>query len=76
MKYSYDYKNLQIKILENNMKLKDLANALNISKAALSKKINNQTGFTQDQILKTISILKIEPEEIHNIFFKEKVKVL
>ena len=46
-----------------------LANELKCSKATLSKKLNNETDFTQDEIEKVCRILEIDRKEISSYFF-------
>ena len=46
-----------------------LAKELKCSKATLSKKLNNKTDFTQDEIEKVCRILEIDRKEIPSYFF-------
>lgn len=46
-----------------------LAKELECSKATLSKKLNNGTDFTQDEIEKVCRILEIDRKEIPSYFF-------
>lgn len=46
-----------------------LAKELKCSKATLSKKLNNETDFTQDEIEKVCQILEIDRKEIPSYFF-------
>ena len=46
-----------------------LAKELKCSKATLSKKLNNETDFTQDKIEKVCRILEIDRKEIPSYFF-------
>lgn len=46
-----------------------LAKELKCSKATLSKKLNNETDFTQDEIEKVCRILEINRKEIPSYFF-------
>ena len=46
-----------------------LAKELKCSKATLSKKLNNETDFTQDEIEKVCRILEIDRKEIPSYFF-------
>lgn len=45
------------------------ANELGISEVALSKKLNGNVQFKQDEILKTKELFDLTPEEIDAIFF-------
>lgn len=46
-----------------------LAKELKCSKATLSKKLNNETDFTQDEIEKVCRFLEIDRKEIPSYFF-------
>ena len=51
-----------------------LAQELDSNESTISNKLNSNTYFTQKEILKICSILKIERNEIPEYFFKEKVR--
>lgn len=69
----FDYSKLRGKIREFGTQ-EAFANAIGISTVTLSEKLNNKSQFTQNEINKTVDILKIEPEEIPIYFFTPKVK--
>lgn len=51
-----------------------LAEAMDIDETTISNKLNNNTYFTQKEILKVSSILNINIKDIPEYFFKEKVR--
>lgn len=69
----FDYSKLRGKIREFGTQ-EAFANAIGISTVTLSERLNNKSQFTQNEINKTVDILKIEPEEIPIYFFTPKVK--
>ncbi|WP_444309194.1 DUF739 family protein [Megasphaera elsdenii] len=46
-----------------------LAQKISISPESLTKKLNSQSEFTQDEIRKIVSLLRIPPEKITLYFF-------
>lgn len=72
MNYNY----LKSYIIRAGYSLEDYAKMLGISRVALSKKLNNQTFFSQEQMVKTKEFLKLTPEEFTNAFsiFEENVE--
>ena len=69
----FDYSKLRGKIREFGTQ-EAFANAIGISTVTLSERLNNKSQFTQNEINKTVDVLKIEPEEIPIYFFAPKVK--
>lgn len=59
---------LKIKMLETNISIKDVADALNISMQALYKKINGETNITIEDVRKIKNILNLNDEEVKEIF--------
>lgn len=51
-----------------------LAENMGLDENTISNKLNNNTYFTQKEIIKISSILKIKFEEIPMYFFEEKVR--
>lgn len=51
-----------------------LAEKLGIDETTISNKLNNNTYFTQKEIIRISSILNIKIEEIPVYFFEEKVR--
>ena len=64
-----NYSMLRGRIKEKLKNEYDLAKELECSKATLSKKLNNETDFTQDEIEKVCWILEIDRKEIPSYFF-------
>ena len=74
MKLEFDYSKLKGRIKEKLDTQYALANLLNISKVALSNKLENKSRFSQNDIMTICKLLEIEPSEIHQYFFTLKVK--
>ena len=51
-----------------------LAEKMELDETTISNKLNNNTYFTQKEIIKISSILNIKFEEIPIYFFEEKVR--
>lgn len=51
-----------------------LAENMGLDETTISNKLNNNTYFTQKEIIKISSILSIKFEEIPMYFFEEKVR--
>ena len=64
-----DYSILRGRIKEKLKNEYVLAKELKCSKATLSKKLNNETDFTQDEIEKVCRFLEIDRKEIPSYFF-------
>lgn len=60
---------LKGKIVERGLTLKDFADKLNINPATLTRKLNGGVEFKRDEIMSTIEILGLTPEEVIAIFF-------
>lgn len=70
---SYDYRKLRGKIKEVFGTQDAFAEKLGIGRVSLSKRLTNQLEFSQAEIKKSCELLKIEPKEISDYFFKTKV---
>ena len=72
---NYDYSKLRGRIVEKLGNNKNYALKLNLSETSLYNKLNNRVPFTQDEIMISMQedILGINPDEICNYFFKQKV---
>lgn len=70
----YNYDKLNGKIKEVFGTQENFANAIGCSATSINYKLNNKSKFTQDEISKSVSALKILPEEISVYFFTEKVE--
>ena len=71
-KVEFDYSKLRGRIVEKYGSITRFADALGISKSALSVKLNNHRLFTQDEIYRAIILLDIE-HEATEYFFTVKV---
>lgn len=68
----YDYKKLRGKIKEICDTQDAFAEKMGIGRVTLSKRINNQAEFSQNEIFKACDILQISKEEIPTYFFTLK----
>lgn len=75
-KVEYDYNKLKGRIREYFGSQENFASSLGLSAAALNNKLSNKvpTNFSQDEIFYSIQRLNIQPNELIDIFFKEKVE--
>lgn len=71
---AFDYSKLRGKIKEVFGTQSAFAKAMGLSGVTLSAKLNNTVAFTQAEINKACSLLKIPLEFIPVYFFTEKVK--
>ena len=69
-----NYDKLKGKIKERLGTQGRLAEKLGIDETTISNKLNNNTYFTQKEIIRISSILDIKIEEIPVYFFEEKVR--
>lgn len=69
-----NYDKLKGKIKEVLGTQSKLAEALEVDETTISNKLNNNTYFTQKEIIKICLILGISFEEIPEYFFKQKVR--
>lgn len=47
--------------------------SLDLSEPSVNKKLNNKVDFTRSEIFESIQRLNLKPEEVVDIFFKQKV---
>lgn len=73
---AFDYCKLRGRIIEKFGSQTLFAEALDVSQRTLSLKLNNKIFFSQAEINKTIKLLDIEPIEIDQYFFAQKVQKL
>lgn len=66
---TYNYSALQDLMNSHSLTISVLAQKISISPESLTKKLNSQSEFTQDEIRKIVSILRIPPEKITLYFF-------
>ena len=62
---------LEKKMKEKNLSQTDIAIALNITRASISRKINGWQPFKIVEVFKLIQILGISKEEIYDCFLKD-----
>lgn len=74
-KIKYDYNKLKGRIKEYFGTQANFAMSLGLSEQSLINKLSDKktNTFTQDEIFYSIQRLNIKPEELIEIFFKEKV---
>lgn len=70
---AYDYRKLRGRIREVCGTETKFADDLGISRVSLSKRLNCELEFSQDEIRRSCEILKINPEHISSYFFRVKV---
>lgn len=64
---------LKVEMLRNKVNPTQLAKELNITKSALSKKINGVNEFSRKDISIVKGVLNLTPQRIDEIFFNNKV---
>jgi transcriptional regulator with XRE-family HTH domain len=64
---------LKVEMLRHKVNRTQLAEELDITKSALSKKINGVNEFTRKDISVVKSVLKLTPQRIDEIFFDDRV---
>ena len=70
----FSYGKLRGKIKEVFGTQERFADALGISKATLSQKLNNYSEFTQEEMLNAMCLLNQSPSQIDEYFFTLKVR--
>ena len=65
----YNYRKLRGLIVEKYITLSNFANALGIGTTTLNSRLHGKTYFNQIEIEKAVDLLKLEKNEINNIFF-------
>lgn len=74
MALNYDYRKLRGKIKEIFGTQDSFADAIGMSKATLSYKLNGLSEWSQEEIDKAVELLSIPAQEIHLYFFTKKVE--
>ena len=69
----FSYSKLKGKIIEKYGTQTAFAKDLGMTNIAFSRKLNNKTRFSTDDILTIIELLEIPKNEISEYFFTEKV---
>lgn len=73
MKTIFDYSRLLGKIKEKCNTQEIFAKQMRMSRTSLSKRLNNQMYFSQDEIIRSCKILNISDADIPLYFFTVKV---
>ena len=73
-KVKYDYSKLKGRIREYFGTQDSFAESLDLSTTSMTSKLSGKVRFTQDEIYYAIQRLNIKPEELMDIFFKERVE--
>lgn len=68
-KIKFDYSKLKGRITEKVGTQKAFAELLGITEGTLTSKLLGYTYFSQDEIIKAVSILAIEEENVSKYFF-------
>ncbi len=71
---NYNYNKLKGRITEVFGTRERFAQEIGVSPAALSARLNNITGFTQDEIARSCSALGISAKQISLYFFTHEVQ--
>jgi len=71
---AFNYSKLRGKIKEMYGTQQAFSEALGVSSVSVSDKLNNKTSFSQPEIMKSVQILKIEPEHMRAYFFTPEVQ--
>jgi len=75
MEFIYNYDELKKRILNKYVKLTNFSNDLGISQPTLSKRLNNKSDFSFNEIVRTVELLEIDVNDIHDCFFTTKQAV-
>ena len=70
----FDYEPLRRYILFKFGKIENFAEALGVSRQAVSVKLNGKSGFTQDKINEWAEVLEMPAEDIGKYFFVKNVQ--
>lgn len=72
--YEFSYDNLRGRIKAKYGRQENFAQALGMSHATLSSKLNGKTDFSHEEIAKSIALLGLNNNDIPEYFFAEKVQ--
>lgn len=73
MEYTYDYSKLKGKIKELEMTLSVFASSIGMTEQTLHLKLKGKSRFTQDEIRKSMQVLKEPIQNVHVYFFTRKI---
>lgn len=65
---------LKAAIVENNLRIIDVASAIGLSEQGFHKKLHNTSEFKASEILAVSQILNLKYENVDQIFFEGKLK--
>lgn len=74
MSIEFDYSKLRGRIKEKIGSETEIARLIGLSTVSLSSKLNNKTGFSQDEMEKIRRLLDIRTEDMGSYFLKVKTK--
>lgn len=74
MKIVFDYAKLLGKIKEVFNSQAAFAKAIGLSESALSQRLTNKVDFSQEEILRSVSLLGINRGQVAEYFFTPKVR--
>lgn len=69
----YNYSKLKGKITEVYGTQSKFAKALEMGASTLNLKLNNNSEWTQDEMMEAINLLSIPPEDVKDYFFTHQV---
>lgn len=69
-----DFSKLSGRIVEKYGTRAAFGVAMNLNPEQLSRRLNNRTQFSADEMMLALDLLDIPPEEIHTYFFTPKVR--
>ncbi len=72
----YNYRKLEGRIVEICVSRTNFAKEMGLSERSISLKLNNRVPWKQTEISKAMEILKIDPSEVQDYFFNQKVQVI
>ena len=72
-KIIFDNSKLNGRVREYFGTQKFFGESLDLSEPSVNKKLNNKVDFTRSEIFESIQRLNLKPEEVVDIFFKQKV---
>ena len=70
---AFDYSKLRGKIVEKYGTIHNFAKIYGISKTSMSRKMQNKSRFSSDDIIRMSKLLEIDKEDIGSYFFTKKV---
>lgn len=65
---------LKAAIVENNLRIIDVASAIGLSEQGFHKKLHNASEFKASEILAISRVLNLRYEDVDQIFFESKLK--